>query len=128
MAGEQQRGKFGGERSRRCVVRAVGRISLKTAVPGIRDDVACRAEQSFDLAPMLVGVDAGADAAYLDRVVDDGAAGKALDKNTVRLAARKSRQALAAALVPRRLHDGDGTGCARRHRFTDEQVGMRLQE
>jgi hypothetical protein len=88
-----------------------------------------RAEQPLDLAPLSVGVDAGADAAHLDPVGLYSTIGKALDLDRVGPAGRKRRQALAAVAAVCRLHHGDrSNSLIPSHGFAHEQIGVRLQE
>ena len=78
---------------------------------------------------LLVRVDAAADARDLDLVVDDGAAGDALDLDDIGSALGEGGDAFAAFRALRRLNRDDAShGVAFRQRLADEQVDVGLQE
>jgi hypothetical protein len=128
-AAEKELRELRGEGSRRSLIGCVRRVCLVAAVRGVRDHAARRIEEALDLLPLLVGVDAPADACDLDLLVHDVAVSDALDLHHIRLARGESGHPLAAFGILRRLYRYDPSHrVALRQRLADEQVHVGLQE
>ena len=129
MAGEEQLCQLRRKGARRLSIRRIRGIGFVTAVGGVRDHASRLVEQALDLRPVLVRIDAAADARDLDFDVHDGAAGDPLDLDDIGSALGEGRDAFAAFRALRRLNRDDAShGGAFPQRLADEQVHVGLQE
>ena len=107
LAGDEEFGEFRRKGARSAGIRLIAGVDLVAVVAGVGDHAARLAKEALDLPPLLVGVDAAADAADLDRLVDDGAVDQPFDLHLVRPARGEGGETFPAFGAPGGLHRDD---------------------